>query len=172
MLLQIPFPGAPWLKLDVSDVPVLIAGFALGPMEGILVLLIKNALFALLRFSPAETVGLPMNFIATACLVLISSWFYQRNRTLKNAFVGMLIGISVSTAIMIPANYLILPIFQRWLLPHTPALSSKELFAMILTFVAPFNLAKDFANMIVTFLAYKRVAVFLRIKDGAASFQQ
>ena len=35
MLLQIPYPLAPFLKYDPSGVPVLIGAFSLGPLAGI-----------------------------------------------------------------------------------------------------------------------------------------
>jgi riboflavin transporter len=143
MLLQIPFLGAPWLKLDISDVPVLIGGFALGPLNGIAILLIKNVLFALIRFNPIELIGLPMNFIATAIIVLLSAWYYQRNKTIGNAVIGLFLGIALSIIVMIPANYFVMPIFQRWLAPHMPVLSPRDLLALIIAFVLPFNAAKD-----------------------------
>ncbi|MEW6280719.1 MAG: ECF transporter S component, partial [Candidatus Eremiobacterota bacterium] len=47
---QVPFPGAPFLKYDPSEVAALIGGFALGPMYGLAILVVKNLLFLLLRF--------------------------------------------------------------------------------------------------------------------------
>ena len=48
MFLEIPLPFVPpFLRLDFSDIPALLAGFALGPLAGVAVLLIKNAVHAM-----------------------------------------------------------------------------------------------------------------------------
>ena len=45
MLLEFPVPFVPdFLKMDLSDLPALIAAFAYGPISGVLVALIKNLL--------------------------------------------------------------------------------------------------------------------------------
>ena len=42
---------APWLKLDFSFVPMLLTGFALGPVAGLCVLLLTNLIHL---FTPAR----------------------------------------------------------------------------------------------------------------------
>ncbi len=37
-------PAFPWLMIDFSEIPVLLGGFALGPVAGVLIELIKNIL--------------------------------------------------------------------------------------------------------------------------------
>ena len=45
MMLDFPFPGLPpFLKIDFSDVPALIAAIIFGPVAGIIVEAIKNIL--------------------------------------------------------------------------------------------------------------------------------
>ena len=63
MFLDMPlaFIAPPFMKLDLSDVPGLISGFAMGPIYGVLVQLIKN----ILNLSKTSTggVGELSNFI-------------------------------------------------------------------------------------------------------------
>lgn len=52
MYIEFPLPIAPpWLKLDISDFPALLAGFALGPVSGCVVEAIKVVLFFFLKNS-------------------------------------------------------------------------------------------------------------------------
>lgn len=162
MMLQFPYPGTEWLRLDFSDIPALIGGFALGPVAGLWVILIKNLLFAVMRFSPHELLGLPMNLIANGILVVIAAVIYQRNKTQKNAVAALILGVLASVLVMIPANYFILPFFMRFFMPAVEVPSSKNLWIMILYFIVPFNILKGTLNGMLTFLVYKKIAVFLR----------
>ena len=69
MFLEMPLPIFPeFLKVDLSDLPALITGLALGPVAGILVELLKNVLH-LLRTSTGG-VGELANFLVGAALIL------------------------------------------------------------------------------------------------------
>jgi len=162
MIWQLPYPGATWLKMELSDIPALIGGCALGPGVGLAIVFLKNILFALIRFSPEELLGLPMNTIATGTMVIVASIIYSRLKTRRNALFALMVGVLASIAIMIPANYFILPVFMRWFLPHVPVPAPAQIFHMILIFIIPFNAFKGLINASLTFLIYKRVAVFLR----------
>ena len=55
MMLEIPLPFAPaFYKLDFSEVPVLLGAFSLGPGAAVLIELLKNLLYLLLRKNPYE----------------------------------------------------------------------------------------------------------------------
>jgi len=162
MLIQIPYPGAVWLKFDVSDIPALIGGCALAPMAGLLIVIIKLLLFGIVRSSPQELIGLPMNLIANGSLVLVASLIYRKLKTQKNALFSLFMGVLISTFIMIPANYFILPLYLKFFAPHIPIPPSPQLLAMIFTVVIPFNLIKGFLNTSLTFIIYKRVSAFIR----------
>ena len=61
MYLEFPIPIMPsFVKLDVSELPALLAAYAYGPLSGIAVCLIKN-LIKLPSTSPAA-VGVPYNY--------------------------------------------------------------------------------------------------------------
>ncbi len=162
MLWQMPYPGAPWLKIDLSDVPVLIGGFAFGPLAGIFILLLKNVLFFVLKFHPIELIGVPMNIISTAVLVVVSSSIYHRNKTWSNALVGLFSGMVASIVVMIFMNYWIMPHFIKWFMPHMPLPSSEKLTETVIFVVVPFNFVKDALNGALTFLLYKRVSLFIK----------
>ena len=50
MYFEFPIPGfPPFLKIDLSDIPALIGSFALGPIAGVVIELIKIILFTLIN---------------------------------------------------------------------------------------------------------------------------
>lgn len=162
MLWQIPWPGAPFLKIELSSVPVLIGGFALGPWAGFTVLLVKSLIFAVLKFSQEELVGIPMNIIAVGTTVIVASYIYEKRKTWKNAILALFSGVITSTIVMIPVNYFIVPKFFQWLYPHIPAMSGPQIINVVVSAIIPFNLVFAGVNAVLTFLIYKRVSGFLR----------
>src|SRR5699024_528627 len=53
----------PYLKVDFSDVPALIAGLVFSPLAGILVVFLKNALY-FVATGATDPIGVAANFIA------------------------------------------------------------------------------------------------------------
>jgi riboflavin transporter len=163
MLWQFPYPGAPGIfKFEISKVPVLIGGFALGPWAGIAVLLIKNLIFLIIKFSPGELIGIPMNTINTAVFVLTSSYIYHRSKTLNYAVLSIFSGVITSTLVMIPANYYALPLFMRVFTPQSSIPSPEKIVELILFAAIPFNAMSGVINGIITFLVYKRIGKFIK----------
>lgn len=162
MFWQVPYPGAPWLKLELSDVPALIGSFIMGPVAGLIIVGIKNVLFMLIRLSPESIIGLPMNIIASGVMVLLCGAIYQRNKRFTTAIIALTAGALLSVAVMIPANYLILPFFMKLALPHVPVPSKPELWSMVMAYTLPFNLMRSILTGTATFLLYKKVAGFIR----------
>lgn len=159
LALQVPiFPSAPFLTYDLSDVPALVAGFAMGPLPGIAVVVMKNLLFLVQRPQPSELIGLPMNMIAGTVLVGTSAGFYWRRKSRVRAMLGLALGALAMTLVMIPVNLLVYPLFA-WLFTGQAVPS---LTAFVLTTVTPFNLLKGTVSGTLTFLVYKRFSRFLK----------
>ena len=66
---------APWLKLDLSFVPVMLTGFALGPVSGLIVLTITNVIH--LFVSDSAMVGQLADFLLGLCFMLPASLIYR-----------------------------------------------------------------------------------------------
>ena len=81
---------APWLKLDLSFVPVMLTGFALGPVSGLIVLTITNVIH--LFVSDSAMVGQLADFLLGLCFMLPASLIYRRQHTRRGALVGMIVG--------------------------------------------------------------------------------
>ncbi len=107
-LIQIPLPIFPtFLKIHISDLPALIAGFSMGPFAG---LIVTTAKFLLEFIDGTDTAGVGelANFLNGLAFVLPSALFYKKNKTLKNAIFALFLGAVCSTAVACIINRLFL----------------------------------------------------------------
>ena len=172
MLLEFPLPIAPvFYKLDFSEVIVLIGGFALGPLEAVVIEALKNILNIIFTGSSTAYVGELANFIVGSCFVVPASIIYHRNKSIKSALIGSIVG----TVCMIVAGALmnalvLIPMYSKLFnLPLetiigmgaaiVPAINN--VFTFVLYCVCPFNLVKGIVVTLLTFVLYKRVSPLL-----------
>lgn len=149
LLIRFPiFPSAPYLEYEPMDVPILIAGFAFGPMAGLIVAAVSSLIQGLTVSAAAGGwVGILMHFIATGALVTVASLVYKRKQNITGAVIGLIVGTVAMAAVMIPANLIITPAFYG-----TPVDVVKSL---LLPVIIPFNLIKAGINSAVAFVLYK-----------------
>lgn len=170
MQLEFPVPIFPsFLKIDLSDLPALVGGFALGPIVGILIELFKN-LMHLVQTSTSG-VGELANFLVGIALVAPASLIYYRNKTKKNAIIGLIVG-TISMGIMGGlANYFILlPFYANALKFPIDAIVEMgsivnsnivDLNSLIFYAIIPFNVLKGIILSVITMLIYKRISSLL-----------
>lgn len=162
MLLEFPIPPfPPFLKVDFSDIPALIATFVSGPVAGIVVQLLKNTLN---YFMTGSETGIPVghlsNIIAGVTFILTAYFVYQKYNTKK----GMTYGLGAATALMailmcFVNYYLILPAYT--LLLNAPALSAEETRQLIVAGVLPFNIIKGVIVSLVFILIFDKMRLWL-----------
>ena len=111
ILYYIEIPVVAFYKLDVSTLPAILAGFAMGPMQGMAVIVIKN-LVHMLGTSTA-CVGELADILMSGAFVVTASLFYRRRKTRRGALEAMLLGIAAMTVAGVLVNYFILiPAYQ------------------------------------------------------------
>ncbi|HBU12510.1 MAG TPA: ECF transporter S component [Clostridiales bacterium] len=170
MYIEFPIPIAPpWLKLDFSDVPALLGGFALGPVAGVLIQGIKCILFFLFKNSGTGGVGELANFLIGIAIVIPAAIIYAKKHNMKFAVAGTLAGVAIAASsaallnyyLLIPAYTQIMPI--EAILSMTSALnpSADSLLGYVLIFAMPFTAAKLAIDAVIVFLLYKRLAHWL-----------
>lgn len=156
ILMYFDFPVIPafdWLKIDLSDVPALMGGFAFGPLAGIVIELIKNLLILLVKGTNTGFVGEFANFIVGVSLVAPAAWFYHRNKSKKTALIGMVLGLIAIEIVGIIANiYLLLPAYGIHMEPAA-------LLQYITAGLLPFNGIKAVMVSVVTYILYKKVSM-------------
>ena len=164
MYLEFPIPIMPaFVKLDVSELPALIASFAYGPVSGVLVCLIKNLIK--LPSTSTAAVGELFNFVMGALFVGVAGIVYKRNKTRKGAIVGALLGALVMAVVSVPYNYFI--VYPAYVVMYHLPLeaiigmyqainpSVDGLLTCLITFNFPFTLLKGLLDAALCFLIYK-----------------
>lgn len=155
ILMYFDFPIIPafsWLKIDLSDVPALIGAFGFGPIAGVLIELIKNLLIPLVKGSQTGFVGEFANFLVGVSLILPASFIYYRNKSKKNAILGMVVGGVVIEVMGIIANvYLLLPAYGM----KMPA----DMLQNYVWALLAFNGIKAVMVSVLTYVLYKRISV-------------
>ena len=154
MFIEFPlFPVAPWLKLDFSELPVLMGAFAFGPIVGIVIEALKIMLNLFLNGSVTAGVGELANFIVGIAFIVPASLIYKKFKSKKGAIIGMIVGGLSINIIGILANvYILLPFYHM-------NLEGKALLDYILLGLIPLNTSKAIIVSIVTYIVYKRVSV-------------
>lgn len=159
----------PIYKLDFSTLPALLGGFAMGPVSGLLILLIKD-LTGLLH-SSSLGVGELADFLMSGAFVLAASLIYRRDKTRKGALLGMALGVFAIALVGALTNYYIMLPFYITAM-HMPAEAIiaaiaatvpavDSLWKLILLATLPFNLLKGVVLAAVTFLLYKHLSPIL-----------
>ena len=170
MYLEFPIPIMPaFVKLDVSELPALIASFAYGPVSGILVCLIKNLIK--LPSTSTAAVGELFNFVMGALFVGVAGLIYKRNKTRKGAIVGALLGALVMAVVSVPSNYFI--VYPAYVVMYHLPLDAiigmyqainpnvNGLLACLLVFNLPFTFVKGALDAALCFLVYKPLSPIL-----------
>ncbi len=165
--LPLPFIAPPFYELDFSGVASLIGGFALGPVAGALIELLKNLLNLIIDGSITGGVGELSNFLTGCAFVLPASVIYLKKKNKKSAFLGILTGVVVMTIFGYFSNvYVMIPTYARALNMPVDAIvamgtkihsSIDSVKSLVLFCVAPFNLVKGILVGAVTFLLYKKI---------------
>ena len=97
MYMEFPIPIMPsFIKLDVSELPALLAAYAYGPVSGIAVCLIKNLIK--LPSTSTAAVGELFNFVMGALFVGVAGFVYKRSKTRRSALIGAGLGALVMAA--------------------------------------------------------------------------
>lgn len=174
MLLDIPLPfiAPSFYQLDFSEVVVLIGSFAMGPLAGVIIELIKNILNIIISGgSSTAYVGEFANFVTGCAYVLPAAVIYRIKKDRRHAVCGMIIGTLSLALVGGLMNYFVMvPLYAKLYMPMETIISMAQaifpsidsLWKMILMCVVPFNLIKGTLCAILTFLLYKRLSVLLK----------
>lgn len=160
MLFEFPIlPAYGFLKIDLSDIPVLIGAFAFGPLAGIIVEAIKNVLFILIRGTQTGGIGELANFIIGASFIGTAGLIYKQKKTRKTALISLIAAIIIMSVAGVLANYFILiPLYFK-------ALPTDQIIKYLIYGIVPFNLIKGFLISAVTLVIYKRVSILIHAEN-------
>lgn len=162
-LLEIPTPlfGASFLKLDFGNVFIVLISFLLGPVEGVLVCLMKEGLRCLT--SSSMCAGELANFIVTSAYLALPSIVYERRKTLKTVLITLSVSCLFATGVALLANRcIIFPTFAYLYGGSIFGMTVGEAFSAFWIAILIFNLIKTISVGVMTLLLYKRLSNFLK----------
>ena len=167
---SLPFIFPSFLDMQFSELPAILAGFSLGPVAGVLVIVLK----CLLKFPFTSTafVGEITDMVLGILYVLPASIFYYRKKTRIRALLGLVIGMLASTFGAIILNrFVSVPFYVQFFFhgnfdvivnickPLYPSVTrSSFYFYYLLAAVLPFNILRLSLVSFITFLVYKSLS--------------
>lgn len=169
ILFMIEIPVVAFYKLDLSNLPVLLGAFAMGPVAGTIILALKS--FIGMMHSTSMYIGELADFIMGAAIVLPAAWIYRRRKSRKTALLGMAVGTVCMIIVAVLVNWLIMiPFYMNaYGMPMeavigmaTAVLPFVDTEIELLMFVtAPFNLLKGIVLSALTYVLYKHLSPLL-----------
>lgn len=145
---------AGFLEVEISDLPAMIIAFAMGPLAGVMVELIKNLLHC--TMTSTGFVGELANFVINGCFVLVCGSVYRKRRTKKGAIISLAAATVVMVITGVFVNCLImLPLYM-------PDADFAARLSLALYTIAPFNLVRGTVLSLITILIYKRISGILK----------
>lgn len=169
MVFRFPLPFMPpFLSFDLAGVPELIVAFTFGPLAGILVVVLRILLQLVISGTNSMFTGELQGLMLSLALVLPASIIYQHNKTKKGAIQGMVAGSITNVVVAVFTNMVIIIPFYVALygmdmdaiISMTQAVNPyvDSTFKLVLLGIIPFNIIKNVATCLVTFVIYKKIS--------------
>lgn len=173
MSFEIPLWFAPpFYKIDLSELPVMIGCFAMGPAAGALIEFVKVILHMAIQGTTTAGVGDLANFLIGCALIVPAGLIYKKVRTKKGAMIGMTVGTIVMTVLGCVINaWILLPFYATAsgmpldaLIQMGTAINAgiQDVFTFVMFAVAPFNILKGVLVSVLTLLLYKNIRPILQ----------
>ena len=170
----IPFLAPTFYQLDFSEIPALIGSFAMGPVAGILIELVKILVHLVTKGTMTAGVGDVANFILGCAFVIPAGLIYRFHhiKSRKHAVEGMAVGTVLTTAAACLMNaFVLLPAYGKAFGMPVEAFiemgtavnpSVNSLLGFVAMIIVPFNLFKYTLTSVIVFFIYKRIRVILK----------
>ena len=175
MIFEVPVPFAPsFYKIDLSELPVLVAAFAFGPVAGVLVEFVKIILNLFMDSTTTAFVGELANFAVGCSFVLPASVVYLFKKSKKQAILGCVVGTLMMTVFGTAFNavYLLPKFAELYGMPLdaiigmgsaiNPAIT--DVTSFVIMAVAPLNILNGSVVSLLTILIYKKLSIMIKAR--------
>ena len=163
-----------FIKLDISELPALIGSFAMGPVCGVLVCLIKNLIH--LTMSSTGGVGELSNFVLGVAFVLPAGLIYRYKKSKKGAVIGALVGALLMAVFSVVSNYYVVYPFYYNFMPEEAIIGAYNAILQVVSkdaqitgilpcligFNMPFTFFKGVISVVITLFTYKHISPLLK----------
>ncbi|MFS1663061.1 ECF transporter S component [Streptococcus sp. zg-JUN1979] len=155
MYLSFPLiPGADFLKLDFSLIPMLLALVLLDLKGAFSVLFLRSLLKVLLNTRDVGSlIGLPMNMVALGLFILAFALLWQKKPSIANYIKASVVGTLVLTLAMVVLNLIYaVPLYAEFAGFDINAFIGLNKYIMAM--VIPFNLVEGVILALVFYIVY------------------
>ncbi|WP_339228617.1 ECF transporter S component [Oceanobacillus sp. FSL K6-2867] len=139
--LNFPLPFLPpYLKIDFSDVPALMASLIFSPLAGVVVVAVKNLLYLAVS-GAGDPIGVAANFLAGVMFVGPVSILYHKYKGVKSVVSGLVTGTLIMAVGMSVLNYFVILPAYGWFMGWGE-MTMQVKWTAVLAGVLPFNIIK------------------------------
>ena len=138
-------PAFSFLKIDFSDIPILLGMFLYGPLAGVITAFVRSLLHLFLTgLAPQNMVGDFASFLASSIFTLPIFYFFGKKKNIRtNRIVGLVSGILALTSFMRIAYYFVItPVYLQLYGVTTQQFLGTSLASYVAIGIVPFNLIK------------------------------
>ena len=143
-----------FLTIDIKDAILAIGAFIYGPLAALPICIVTAFLSSVITGFETGFWGLAMDFLSSVVFSMTAALVYKYKRTMIGAVIGLFVAVVAYTAIMIPLNLLITPIYTG-----QPV---EAVVGLLRPLLVPFNFAKSVLNAAVVMVLYKPIVTALR----------
>lgn len=171
MFISAPIPGIfpEFLKLDISDIPAIFGGMAMGPVAGFMIVVIKN-LLQLITATTTGGIGEIANILIGGTYVFILCYSYERRSDIKGVLTGFVVGTIGMAVVGGFMNYFVMLPFYGNLMGLDAIIGMgsvinpkvHDLLTFTLWMIVPFNIVKATMMSLITLPLYKKMAALLK----------
>ena len=151
------FAAAPYLKVELSEIPLLLIAALFSPTAGLLALLTKDTLYWL--FTGANIFGIFADIIAGGAFIWLFAAVLRQRFTVRSVLLASAVSIGARVLLSIPVNLVVL--YFEFGTPPAAVMAS-------MPFILPFNAIKSGVGVLGFSLVYKRLAQALRQRERTA----
>ncbi len=169
---SVPMIAPPFYELDFSELPVLICGYAFGPVAGVVTEFLKILIKLCLKSTSTAFVGDLANFIIGCTMILPATIIYHMKKSKKTAVISCVVGTLCMTIFGTAFNaiYLIPAFAKLYGMPLETIIgmgtqingSITGIVSFVVICVAPLNLIKGTMISVLTNLIYKPLSPIIK----------
>jgi len=144
-ILRIPLVPVPYLHYDPKDIIIVMCGLIFGPLS-VLMVSVTVSYVEMITVSTTGYWGFIMNVLSTCAFALTASAIYKLKRGFIMSVVSLIAGTLVMAAVMLPWNYLVVPLYT--------SMPREQILPLLTTIFLPFNLLKGGINTVLTIIIF------------------
>lgn len=147
------FPVFPFLKADISDVPVFLATLLFGIPSGITILLTVSIIRALL-FSSSGWIGFVIRITSAIVVIFLGTSKKCKNKLFKIFIITL--GIALCLILKLSLNYFF------WI--NFFSISKETINSLLFTIILPYNIIKILISILLAFMLRKYLDKYIKLK--------